>query len=252
MTSTMRAPSWLGRVLAGLVLLLGWAASASAANVLSKVSASTQGGDIVMQLQFAEPLSALPPGFAIDKPARIVLDFPGVSSGLGRSTVPFDQGNLRSVNVVEAQGRSRVVVNLNSATTYKMQIEGKRLLVLLSPVPTVASTATSGSTLSPAVHFAQNMNTSRVALRGIDFHRAADGAGQVVVQLPNNQVGVDLRQQGQNIVIDFINATLPADLQRRLDVGDFATPVQSVTAFQMGNNVRVVVQPHGSFQQSAY
>ena len=252
MTSTMRAPSWLGKVLAGLILLLGWVASASAANVLTKVSASTQGGDIVMQLQFAQPLKALPPGFAIDKPARIVLDFPGVSSSLGRNTVAFDQGNLRSVNVVQAQDRARVVLNLSSATTYKMQLEDNRLLVLLSPVPSIASTAASGSALTPAVHFAQNLNTAKLALRSIDFHRTADGAGQVVVQLPNNQVGVDLRQQGQNIVIDFINATLPPDLQRRLDVGDFATPVQSVTAFQMGDNVRVVVQPHGSFQQSAY
>ncbi len=252
MTSTMRDHSWLGRVLAGLVLLLGLLGPAWAGNVLQNVSASTQGGDIVMQLQFAQAVAALPAGFSIDKPARIVLDFPGVQSALGRNAIAFNQGNLRSANVVEAQGRVRVVLNLASATTYKTQLDGRRLLVLIHPVRSTLAAATSGNALSPAVHFAANLNTQRLALRDIEFHRAADGAGQIVVQLPNNQVGVDLRQQGQNIVIDFINTTLPPQLQRRLDVGDFATPVRSVTAFQMGDNVRVVVQPSGSYQQSAY
>ena len=252
MTSTVRDHSWLGRVLAGLVVLLGLLGPAWAGNVLQNVSASTQGGDIVMQLQFAQPLTALPAGFSIDKPARIVLDFPGVRSALGRNTIGFNQGNLRSANVVEAQGRARVVLNLASATSYKTQLAGNRLLVLIHPVRSTLSAAASGNALTPAVHFAANLNTQRLALRDIEFHRAADGAGQVVVQLPNNQVGVDLRQQGQNIVIDFIDTTLPPELQRRLDVGDFATPIRSVTAFQMGDNVRVVVQPSGSFQQSAY
>ena len=256
-----RTTPWLARALVGFGLFLGLflsaaatAAAQGATNVLQSVGASSQGGEIVVQLEFAQALTAPPVGFTIDQPARIVLDFPGVKSEVSRSAVSFDQGNLRSANVVEAQGRSRVVLNLRSSTTYKTEILGKRLLVLISPTasaPLSPSTA-AGSSLTQPVHFAENLNTQQLPLRGVDFHRGPDGSGQVVVSLPNNQVGVDIRQQGQNIVVDFLKSSLPPDLRRRLDVGDFATPVKSITTFQMGDNVRMVVQPSGSYQQSAY
>ncbi|MHB9050542.1 MAG: type IV pilus secretin PilQ [Thiomonas delicata] len=254
--SLTRATTWLARAAAGLALMLGLTvvAAAQGSNVLQSVGASSQGGEIVVQLNFAQPLAAPPAGFTIDQPARIVLDFPGVTSGLSRGAVNFDQGNLRSANVVQAEGRSRVVLNLRSSTTYKTEIQGKRLLVLINPTasaPLNAST-TAGSALSQPVHFADSLNTQQLPLQSIDFHRGAGGAGQVVVNLPNNQVGVDIHQQGQNIVVDFLKATLPADLRRRLDVADFATPVKTITTFQMGNNVRMVVQPTGNYQQSAY
>lgn len=250
------AAPWLGRVVASLALVLGLASTAAAqsSNVLQSVGASSQGGEIVVQLEFAQPLAAPPAGFTIDQPARIVLDFPGVKSEVSRSAVSFDQGNLRSANVVEAQGRSRVVLNLRSSTTYKTEILGKRLLVLISPVASAPlnASASSGASLTQPVHFADSLNTQQLPLRGVDFHRGPDGSGQVVVSLPNNQVGVDIRQQGQNIVVDFLKTALPPELRRRLDVGDFATPVKSVTTFQMGDNVRMVVQPSGAYQQSAY
>lgn len=251
-----RGTSWLGWVLTGLALLLCLAgpAAAQSGNVLQNISASTQGSRIVVQLDFAQPLTTQPTGFTIDQPARIVLDFPGIVPAVARNAMNFNQGDLRSAVVVEAQGRSRLVLNLRAATTYTTEIHGNRLLVLISPNPArLASTsAAAGAALAQPVHFAQNLNTQTLALRGIDFHRATDGAGRVIVQLPNNQVGVDISQQGQNIVVDFLKTSLPAVLRRRLDVQDFATPVKSVTTFQMGDNVRMVVQPEGSYQQSAY
>lgn len=254
--SLTRATPWLGRVVTGLALMLGLTAVAAAQgpNVLQSVGASSQGGEIVVQLEFSQPLKAPPAGFTIDQPARIVLDFPGVASSVSRNAVNFEQGNLRSANVVQAQGRSRVVLNLRNATTYKTEIQGKRLLVLISPTASAPLNAatTAGSALTQPVHFADNLNTQELPLQGVDFHRGSGGAGQVVVNLPNSQVGVDIRQQGQNIVVDFLKTTLPADLRRRLDVADFATPVKTITTFQMGDNVRMVVQPSGSYQQSAY
>ena len=251
-----RAKPWLIRVLASLVLTLGLVTMATAqdTNVLQSIGASSQGGEIVVQLEFAQPLAAPPAGFTIDQPARIVLDFPGVKSGVSRTAVNFDQGNLRSANVVEAQGRSRVVLNLRNSTSFKTQIKGKRLLVLINPVASAPSNtlATNGAALTQPVHFADSLNTQQLPLRAVNFHRGPDGSGQVTVSLPNNQVGVDIRQQGQNIVVDFLKTSLPPDLRRRLDVGDFATPVKSVTAFQMGDNVRLVVQPVGAYEQSAY
>ncbi len=251
-----RGTSWLGWALGSLAVLLCLAgpAAAQSGNVLQNIAASTQGNQIVVQLDFSQPLASPPTGFTIDQPARIVLDFPGVTPAVARNAMNFNQGDLRSAVVVQAQGRSRLVLNLRAATTYTTKIRGNRLLVLITPNAVRPSTtsAAAGEVLAPPVHFAQSMNAQALALRGIDFHRAADGAGRVVVQLPNNQVGVDISQQGQNIVVDFLKTTLPAVLRRRLDVGDFATPVKSVTTFQMGDNVRMVVQPAGSYQQSAY
>ena len=226
----------------------------AAGNAIQSVNASRQGTETVVQINLAQPLAAAPNGFVIDQPARIVLDFPGVDSTLGRQTVNFEQGNLRSANVVQAQGRTRVVLNLRQSATYKTQIEGNRLLVLLKTTheQTAPSSAATGAPQAQTVHFADNLNTQQLALRAINFKRSVDGAGRVIVNLPNNQVGVDIHQQGQNIVVDFLKTSLPADLRRRLDVTDFATPVTSITTFQMGDNVRMVIQPNGDYEQSAY
>ncbi len=245
----------VARCLAGAALLWGLAAScaAHAANVLQSLNASSQSGQVVVDLKFAEPLSAPPAGFTIDRPATVVLDFPGVSSDLGMHALKSSEGNLRSADVVQAQGRSRVVLNLRESTTYTTSIHGNELRVTMAAPPNgLANSSASTTPVSAPVHFAQSLNSQQLALRTVEFHRAGDGSGRIVVGLPNNQVGVDIRQQGQNIVVDFLNTTLPADLRRRMEVGDFATPVKSVTTFQMGDNVRMVVQPTGAYQQSAY
>ncbi|MGC8703690.1 MAG: type IV pilus secretin PilQ [Thiomonas sp.] len=246
----------LGAALLTVAAVLSVCASPAlaASNAIQSVNASRQGTETVVQINLAQPLAAAPNGFVIDQPARIVLDFPGVESTLDRQTVNFEQGNLRSANVVQAQGRTRVVLNLRQSATYKTQIDGNRLLVLLNTThdQTAAGSAATGAPQAQTVHFADNLNTQQLALRAINFKRSVDGAGRVIVNLPNNQVGVDIHQQGQNIVVDFLKTSLPADLRRRLDVTDFATPVTSITTFQMGDNVRMVIQPNGDYEQSAY
>ncbi|MBN8743278.1 MAG: type IV pilus secretin PilQ [Thiomonas arsenitoxydans] len=247
---------FLGAALLTVAVVLGLGAvpAYAASNAIQNVTASRQGTETVVQVNLAQPLSAAPNGFVIDQPARIVLDFPGVDSALDRQTVNFEQGNLRSVNVVQAQGRTRMVLNLRQSATYKTQLDGNRLLVLLNTTheQAAATSAATGAPQAQTVHFADNLNTHQVALRAINFKRSTDGAGRVIVNLPNNQVGVDIHQQGQNIVVDFLKTSLPADLRRRLDVTDFATPVTSITTFQMGDNVRMVIQPNGDYEQSAY
>ena len=232
--------------LALLGVALSIPASAQGANSIQAVTGTTQGGTEVIRIDLAEPLNALPTGFTIQTPARIALDFPGVGNGMGRSTVDINQGNLRSANVVQAGERTRVVLNLKASTAYRAEIQGKSLIITLDPVavaaPSVAST--------PA--FAENRNRDVFPLRDLDFRRGADNAGRVVVDLPNNQVGVDIRQQGQTLVVEFLKTALPEGLRRRLDVSDFGTPVQSVTTFQTGDKVRMVVEPKGLWEHSAY
>jgi type IV pilus assembly protein PilQ len=213
---------------------------------IESVSASLQGGVEVVRVDFSQPLSAEPVGFAVQTPARVALDFPGATNGMGRSVVDINQGNLRSVNVVQAGDRTRLVLNLKTAASYKTQIQGKSLLISLDTVAVPSQVATSSAA------FSESRNRENLALKDIDFRRGVDGTGRVIVDLANNQVGVDIRQQGQTLVVEFLKSTLPEGLRRKLDVGDFGTPVQTVTTFQAGDRVRVVIEPRGAWEHSAY
>ncbi len=228
------------------VLATGMLLCAHAQPVVQAVTSSLQGGSEVLRIDFSQPLTAVPAGFSIQAPARIALDIPGASNGLGKSSVEINQGNLRSVNVVQAGERTRLVLNLKSPVGYKAQLQGKSLLVLLDPVA-VAAPPTAGQ---PA--FAESRNRDTQPIKDLDFRRGTDSSGRVIVDLPNNQVGVDIRQQGQTLVVEFLKSTLPEGLRRRLDVSDFGTPVQSVTTFQTGDRVRVVIEPRGAWEHSAY
>jgi type IV pilus assembly protein PilQ len=220
---------------------------AYAQNIIESVIGSIQNGNEVIRIELNQPLAAVPTGFAIQSPARIALDFPGTTHSMGRSSVEINQGNVKSVNVVQAGDRSRVVLNLKQPSSYKASIEGKTLLITLDASSGNAQSAPQSSTV-----FAESTNTDVLALRDIDFRRGPDGSGRVVVSLPNNQVGVDLRPQGKGLTVDFLRSSLPEGLRRRLDVADFGTPVQLITTTQQAERVRMVIEPVGDWEHSAY
>ena len=226
----------------------GLAFSARAQNTVEAVTGSIQGGVEVIRIDFAQPLTAVPAGFAIQAPARLALDVPGVTNGIGRNTIEINQGNVRSVNVVQSGDRTRLVVNLKSPAGYRAQLQGKSLLVVFE------STATAG-TPAPTTQqpvFAESRNSDMQPIRDLDFRRGTDNSGRVIVALPSNQIGVDIRQQGQNLIVDFLKSSLPEGLRRRLDVTDFGTPVSTVTTQQAGDRVRVTIEPKGAWEHSAY
>jgi type IV pilus assembly protein PilQ len=227
-------------------LLLTFATVAALAqNVIESVTTSTQSGVEVIKIDMTQALAAPPIGFSIQSPARVVLDFPNVGSGSVQSAIAINQGNVRSANVIQAGERTRVVLNLKQSVTYKTQISGKSLLVFLDPV---AASATD----KPVAVFAENLNTATLALKDVDFRRGTDNSGRIVVNLANNQVGVDIRTQGQNLVVEFLKTSMPEGLRRRLDVTDFGTPVQAISTFQTGDRVRMVIEPKGAWEHSAY
>lgn len=242
---------WQGRTLA-FVLVCGMSFSAFAQtaprNAIQSINSSQQAGSEVVRIELTEPLPAVPTGFSVQTPPRIALDLPGIANAMGRSNIDINQGNLRSVNVAQAGDRTRLVLNLKQSANYKTQLQGKVLLVVLDAPAAPAS----ASAAADAVHFAENLNQSQLALKAVDFRRGQDGAGRVVVDLANNQVGVDIRQQGQSLVVEFLRSSLPENLRRRLDVTDFGTPVQSISTFQNGDRVRMVVEPRGAWEHSAY
>jgi len=242
---TFAPARWL-RACAFLLLALGSLAAAQAQNRIESVTGSMQAGSEVLRVDFSEPLAAEPSGFAIQSPPRIALDFPGMASGLGREPIDVSQGNLRSVNVVQAGERARLVINLRQATAYRSEVRGKSLLVTLQPAAGPALAASASAT------FAENRNRDVLPLRDVDFRLGGEGTGRVIVSLPNDQVGVDIRQQGKGLLVEFTKSSLPEGLNRRLDVSDFGTPVQAVSLQQAGDRVRMVIDPRGEWEHSAY
>ncbi|MGI9133834.1 MAG: AMIN domain-containing protein, partial [Rhodoferax sp.] len=246
----MNMQKWVVRHMwqrSGLSALVFFGATAAYGQTsIEAVSGSMQGGAEVVRIDLSQAWTALPTGCSIQSPARIALDFPGVSNAIGRSTVDINQGNLRSVSVVQAGERTRVVLNLKQAVAYKTEIQGKSLLVALDPVQV------SGASPAATVTFAESRSRDSAPLKDLDFRRSTDGSGRIVVTLPNNQVGVDIRQQGQTLVVDFLKSTLPEGMRRRLDVTDYGTPVKAVTTTQSGDRVRMVIEPKGQWEHSAY
>ena len=238
----------LKQVCRGMSVLLATLLSlaAFAQNTIESVTASVQGGVEIIRVDLTQELPTSPNGFSIHSPARIALDLLGVVNGLGRPTVDVNQGNVRSINVVQSGDRSRLVLNLKQTTNYKTEIRGKSLFVSLDPVA-----APSGAVVAATV-FSEDRNRDVLAIKDMDFRRGAEGAGRVIVDLANSQVGVDIKQQGQTLVVEFLKSSMPEGMRRRLDVSDFGTPVQSVTTFQTGDRVRMVIEPRGAWEHSAY
>lgn len=233
----------------GLFALGAMPFSAWAQNKIQSIAGALQGGTEIVRVELAEPLSVLPTGFAIQAPARIALDIPNATNSLGKTLVDVNQGNLKTINVVEGGERARLVLNLKQPTSYKAELQGKMLLIILDPV---ASTASASTATRVGTLFAQDGNNETLPLRDVDFRRSPDGAGRIVVNLPNSQVGVDLRQEGKGLVVDFLHSSLPEGLRRKLDVADFGTPVQVVTTAQQGDRVRMHVESAGEWEHNAY
>lgn len=223
--------------------------SAEATNSIESIDyATSQGGKIMLKLGMKQALQTTPAGFTISNPPRIALDFPNTSNGLGKNAMNIGEDPLRSLNVVQAGTRTRLVLNLNKPVQYETRIEDKYLFVTLQG----AESAASSSNVTARFAEAKPAATAKHSVQDIDFRRGKNGEGRVVITLSDTTTGIDIRQQGKNIVVDFINAGLPANLQRRLDVLDFGTPVQTVDAYSQGNNARLVIEPKGLWEHSAY
>src|SRR5687768_13084812 len=248
MKTTTHFLTVMWHALAALLLAAASFAAYGQANTIESINVSpASGGKIMVRVTLKEAPASAPAGFTVNNPPRIAFDFPNTTSGLGRTTQEVGEGDLRSVNVVQAGDRTRLVFNLNRVSAYDTQIDGRTLLITLQGPAATAGAA--GTT----TQFAQvQPGDSRHALRDIDFRRGNAGEGRVVIDLSDNAVGIDLKVQGKAIVIEFVNTALPQNLQRRLDVTDFGTPVQPVSAVAQGNNARVVIEPAGNWEHTAY
>ena len=251
---TITARMLAGRLFACAAVLAGMVFSATAtaqANLLQSINTSTlQGGKVVIRVNFKDALPSAPPGFTVTNPARIAIDLPGVSNGLGKNTVDIGEGDVRSVSVVEVSGRTRLVINLSRSLSYTSALEGSALVLTLdnSAQSAVKETAAVTKFAEPSA----TLGVQKQSLRDIDFRRGANGEGRVIVDLSSPNTGIDIRLQGKSILVDFINTSIPRNLVRRLDVIDFATPVRFVDVLDQGANTRLIIEPKGLWEYSAY
>ncbi|HRD87143.1 MAG: type IV pilus secretin PilQ [Candidatus Accumulibacter sp.] len=242
-----RIKHWLPGLLGTLWLLVGTAAAQEAGpNAIESMNVVQQGPVVNVKLTFKEPLQALPPAFSVAKPARIALDFPNTVNALGKSSQTFNEGDLKSANIVQADGRTRVVLNLNKAMSYEASIDGKSLLLAMVPAATPDST-------QAVEHFAKGrVSDVGNSIRDVTFRRGKDGEGRITVDLTDANAGIDIRHEGKNLVVDFVRVNVPPALRRKLDVTDFATPVLTVNTIQKGGDARMTITPRGLWEHNAY
>jgi type IV pilus assembly protein PilQ len=186
--------------------------------------------------------------FTIDKPARIAFDLPNTTLGLASRRIDVHSGGVDTVLAAEANGRTRLVVNVETLLPYTTKVDGDTIIVTLGSQPGDAAKQTSMARAGAGSGAA----AAERAIRTIDFRRGADGTGRVIVQLTDPRTPVNVRQEANQIVVDFAGTLMPKNLMRRYDVMDFATPVQTVDALRVEGSSRLVISAQGDFEQLAY
>ncbi|WP_137886261.1 type IV pilus secretin PilQ [Pseudomonas sp. 2FE] len=216
--------------------------------------AALPGDRVELKLAFDEPVMA-PRGYTIEQPARIALDLPGVTSQLGSKNRELGVGNARSVTVVEAKDRTRLIINLSTLVPYSTRAEGNNLYVVVGD--SAGNVAAATPVVAPVKVQAQVASKKTYApvgkaISNIDFQRGEQGEGNVVIELSDPSVSPDIQEQGGKISLSFAKTQLPESLRVRLDVKDFATPVQFVSAAGTGDKATITIEPTGFYDYLAY
>jgi type IV pilus assembly protein PilQ len=250
--------SSLRRLGIGVLLFAGMTlqALAQSANRLEGITFTTGAGNRVELTLRLSDNAPTPLTFTVDNPARIALDLPDTTVSMSSRRVDVKTGVVDTVNVAEANGRTRVVLNVDNLVPYETRVSGNTIVVSVGGGSSRA--ASSGAAVSTAAAAASQTTRPVAPVSGsrgvsnIDFRRGADGSGRIVVELTDAKVPADLRQEGGRIVVNFAKTSLPENLMQRLDVTDFATPVSTVDAMRVADGTRLVIAASGDYEQLAY
>ena len=241
--------SFMGIKFLFIGLLFANQVSYAQTNSIESVTANKQGANIVVKINLTNSLNKNPSSFSIASPARISLDFANATNGTGKSAIDIGIGELRSINIVEVPGRSRLVFNLNRPLSYATLVEGNSLIVTIDGSGGLATAVNSAGL---PVDSKVALEATKQNLKDIDFRRGTNGEGKVIVDLPNNQVAVDYRLQGEKILVEIFKVGLPNILKKELDVTDFGTPIQKIRSTQENGNVSLLIEPKGLWEHSIY
>ncbi|MCB1936913.1 MAG: type IV pilus secretin PilQ [Nitrosomonas sp.] len=216
-------------------------------NNLKAIDISTQqNGQVVAKLMLEEVLDSEPIGVALSNPNRIYFDLHDVSNGLGKNYQEIDEGDLHSINIVQVGDRTRLVLNLSRLMHHETLIQDNSFMIMLNTV--------SDQHLRETTVAKFKQDTAEKALNSmldVDFRRGESGEGRIVVDLMNAGTGIDVHKLGENLIVDFVDTYLPGNLERRLDVLDFGTPIKIIDTTMQGDNVRMIIEPTGRWEHSA-
>jgi len=229
-----------------LALLSPVHAQPAPANTIEAINVAQQGNEIAVKIESKETFSTPPAGFSVANPAKIALDFPSTANGLGKTSQVLNEGELRSMNIVQAGERTRLVLNLGRSMNFTTRLDGKSLYVMLSPIGRVSDSAAQRATRFTE----ESLVGGKHSLRDVLFRRGKDGEGRIIVDLSDAGTGIDIRQQGSNLIVDFMKTTVPDHLRRKLDVND---RVQAVLFAVKNGWIEIGPQPYAQveFAQSA-
>ncbi|RMD00814.1 type IV pilus secretin PilQ [Aquitalea palustris] len=242
------------KLLSGLGLSIAFSV-AHAGSITAIDVAQSDGDSQLLQVTFDGP-AIKPNSFAIANPARLAFDFADTQVKLPKNFVDLGNPIIKSAVAVEANGRSRLVLNLAHNVAYSTSLSGNKLLVRINnnmaPVQQSATSQEQATVNSSAAGEAAAQAAVATTPLGLDFRRGKGGEGRVEITLPADNTPVDVRRDGKNLVLDVMNASLPRALEKRMDVSDFATPVDKVIASNQGRNSHILIQPQGDWEFSSY
>lgn len=239
----MNKRSWHQWLQGSLVLLTAAFAFANEPNAIKSVEVraeSAERQEVVLILQ--QPATA-PASFVVNTPPRIAFDFGGTVNDTGKTTYPVAGANLKSVSLAESGGRVRVVLGLVKPASYETRVEGNKVYLSLSSTQ---------APLSAATQFSVAQNKGKESIRDVDFRRGKNGEGRIAIDLSSPTIGIDIKQQGKSLLLEFAKTSLPRQFERRMDVTDFGTPVQTIDSYAQGDTVKMVIEPKGAWEYSAY
>lgn len=251
----MKTTMWVSKSLQAIFLfamvlfsgtLLAEDQSALTNKIESVNFSSLPGGRVSISVKTSQPLANPPAGFTLNNPSRIALDFSQIGNGLNKNKITADQGALKSVTLAQGKDRTRMVLNLSKNVGYSTNASGNIVTILLEPNEVTANANVETKFAEPTI------GGQLATINNVDFARGKNGEGRIIVDLSDPAVGINIKQKGKMIVVDFINADVPANLQRRLNVTNFNTPVIYVDTMKQGKNGRMVIEPKGNWEQSAY
>ncbi len=234
-----------------VLMFAGLTASAQEGNRLQDIQVQSLPGQrielrLIMSDTAPEPLT-----FTIDSPARIAIDLPNTTLGLQQRRREVNLGPLDTVLTAEANGRTRVVLNLDTMVAYETRRSGNTLIITLGSGGDYSAGTTQFASTPSSAGQSYAAATSR-SITSVDFRRTRDGGGRIIVSLTDPTTPVDIRQEGGRVVAIFKDTSLPAELMRRLDVMDFATPVTTVDTLRTNRDTRIVISADGKYEQLAY
>lgn len=220
-------------------------------NAIKQIQTRQEGDQVLLKVQMASPLKALPGSWSVVEPARLVFDFPDVENQSGQTGQKLNIGDLKSLNIVQTEKLTRLVLNLHRSTKYSSELVGDVLFVKLQTQSLASSRESAPSVYQAQVPKNTGFSAVGAAVRDISFRRGSEGEGLILIDLTDGSIPVDIRRSGNGLAVELRGVELPEKLLNRRDVNDFATPVKSISSRVDGDSVRLDIQAQGRWFHQA-